>query len=165
MPTPTPLTAIELLMDQHREVEQLFEELEDADADEKRDLCNQICDKLAIHATLEEKHFYPAVRAERTEDILLESLEEHVQIKRIIADILDEEDDERLDALAKVLEETVAHHVEEEETDLFPKVQRLFDDERLEALAQEMFADQVELEGKEPRLSVRGQTEEAARLP
>ncbi len=165
MPAPTPLTAIELLLDQHREVEQLFEELEDADVDERRAICDQICDKLAIHATLEEKHFYPAVRAERTEDILLESLEEHVQIKRAIADLLDEEDDDRLVAIARVLKETVEQHVEEEETELFPKVQRIFDDERLEALAQEMFAEQVDLEGKEPRFSVRGQTEEAAPLP
>ncbi len=164
MATPKPLNAIDMLRDQHREVEGLFEQYEDADDDDKQRLCELICDKLAIHATIEEKHFYPAVRAERTEDILLESLEEHVQIKRCIADLLDEDDAQKLEAIVSVLKEEVQHHVEEEEGQLFPKVQRLFDAERLEALAQEMFADQAELEGKDARYSVRGQTEEAAPL-
>jgi hemerythrin superfamily protein len=164
MPQPKPLSAIDMLMEQHREVADLFEQFESADDDEKEELANLICDKLAIHATIEEKHFYPAVRDARTEDILMESLQEHVQMKRSIADLLDEEDEERCDAIMKVLKEEVEHHVEEEEGDLFPKVKKLFDEERLEALAQEMFADQAELEGKNPRFSVRKQTGEAAPL-
>jgi hemerythrin superfamily protein len=160
------LTAIDLLTEQHREVDDLFASFEDADdLDEKRDLCAQICDKLAIHALIEERHFYPAVRAARTEDILLESLEEHVQIKRAIADLLDlGDEDPGLEARMKVLKDQVTHHVEEEERELFPKVEKLFDEDRLIAIAQEMASDAADLEGTEPRLNVPRETGEAAHI-
>ena len=48
----------------------------------------QIADALAIHAAIEEKHFYPAVNKRPTMDILLDSVEEHLEIKRLIADLL-----------------------------------------------------------------------------
>jgi len=106
------------------------------------------------------------VKAKRTEDILLESLEEHVGIKRVIADLLAiTPADETFDAKIKVLKEQVEHHVEEEETDLFPKVRKLFDKDRLEAIGQEMSAEQAELEEKgDPRNAVPGETEQAASL-
>ena len=142
------MDAIELLESQHREVEEIFSQIEDADDPAtKDDLFEELADKLAIHAAIEEHHFYPAVKAERTEDILLEALEEHLGIKRVLADLLKiDADDETFDAKIKVLKETVSHHVEEEETDLFPKVRKLFDKERREALGQEMSAEQAELE-------------------
>ena len=142
------MDAIELLESQHREVESLFSEIEDAgDSAAKAELFEELADKLAIHAAIEEHHFYPAVKAERTEDILLEALEEHLGIKRVLADLLKTDaDDQTFDAKIKVLEETVSHHVEEEESDLFPKVRKLFDKERREALGQEMSAEQAELE-------------------
>ena len=142
------MDAIELLESQHREVEEIFSQIEDAvDPATKNDLFEELADKLAIHAAIEEHHFYPAVKAKRTEDILLESLEEHLGIKRVLADLLKiDADDETFDAKIKVLKETVSHHVEEEETDLFPKVRKLFDKERREALGQEMSAEQAELE-------------------
>jgi hemerythrin superfamily protein len=142
------MDAIELLESQHREVEDLFSEIEDAgDTAAKTALFEELADKLAIHAAIEEHHFYPAVKAERTEDILLEALEEHLGIKRVLADLLKTDaDDQTFDAKIKVLKETVSHHVEEEESDLFPKVRKLFDKERREALGQEMSAEQAELE-------------------
>ena len=72
------MNAIDLLKLQHREVEKLFSALEKAkDAREKQKLFGELADSLAGHATIEEHQFYPAVRvrAKRTEDILLESLE------------------------------------------------------------------------------------------
>ena len=58
-------------------------------ADAKQKLFDQVADSLAVHAAIEEHQFYPAVRAKRTEDILLEALEEHVGIKRVIKDLMD----------------------------------------------------------------------------
>src|SRR5262245_1440598 len=81
------MDAIELLEQQHRDVESLFERLGSGGRD-KQALFNQLADLLAIHAAIEERHFYPAVRARRTEDILLESLSEHLAIKRALADLL-----------------------------------------------------------------------------
>jgi hypothetical protein len=159
--------AIEMLKQQHVEVAGLFEQFEKAeDDDERQGIFEEIADKLAVHATIEEKHFYPAVRAKRTEDILLESLEEHLAIKRVIADLLKMEPSNKMyEAKVTVLKEEVEHHVEEEQTDLFPKVKKLFDHDTLVALAQEMAATQDELlEEGDPREAVPGETEKAAEI-
>jgi hemerythrin superfamily protein len=150
------MTAIDLLESQHREVEDLFEQLEDAESDDEcEQLFVQLADKLAMHAKIEETHFYPAVRANRTEEILDESLEEHLAIKRVLADLIAMElDDDTFDAKLKVLQEEVEHHVDEEENELFPKVRNIFSDDELIAIGQEMMAMQAELEDKDPRLEV-----------
>ena len=54
----------------------------------RQQLFEQIADKLAIHAAIEERHFYPSVKNKATDDLLLESVEEHLEMKRIIADLL-----------------------------------------------------------------------------
>jgi hypothetical protein len=158
------MSAIDMLEDQHREVEELFEDFEEAEGREKRAIFREIADKLAIHAAIEEKHFYPAAKAPQTEDLLLESAEEHLSVKRLIADLLNlSEKDETFEAKVKVLQEQVEHHVEEEEGELFPKVQKLLDGTMLEALEQEMMATQDELESKgEPSAQVPSETDKAA---
>src|SRR5215471_3154965 len=100
------MNAIELLKSQHRDVEGVFAKLEKAKGpEEKESLFTDVANKLAVHAAIEEHHFYPAVKAKRTEDILLESLEEHLGIKRVLADLLDVDAlDETFDAKIKVLE-------------------------------------------------------------
>jgi hemerythrin superfamily protein len=161
------VNAVDMLESQHREVEDLFAKLEKADRGErKQKLLTQIADKLAVHASIEEEAFYPAVKAKRTEDILLESLEEHLGIKRVLSDLIDlDASDETFDAKAKVLQEQVEHHVGEEEDDLFPKVKKIFDEETLVAIAQQMALLQEELLAKgNPRLAVPAQTDEAAPL-
>ena len=80
---------------------------------------------LSIHAAIEEQVFYPAVREEvpKLEDDILESLEEHHVLKWTLEEIAAiGVDDERYDAKVTVMMEQVRHHVEEEETDWFPKV-------------------------------------------
>jgi hemerythrin superfamily protein len=161
------MNAIELLESQHREVEDLFSKIKGTkNADKKAGLFEEIADALAVHAAIEEHVFYPAVKAKRTEDILLESLEEHLGIKRVLADLLaTDAEDETFDAKLKVLEEQVTHHVGEEESDLFPKVRKLFGADELEAIGQEMSAEQTELEDKgEPHKMIPAETEHAASL-
>jgi hemerythrin-like domain-containing protein len=147
------LTAVELLTDQHREVERLFEEFEGAsDADEKEAIFDEIADRLAIHARIEEQFFYPAVRAKKTEDMVMEAFVEHTSIKRLLADLLETDpEDASFDAQVKVLKEQVEHHVEEEEGELFPAAMKVLDEEEMGAVAQEMMALQAELEEGEPR--------------
>jgi len=160
------IDAVSLLEEQHREMEKLFEELETVSGVRKRKQFLEIADKLAIHATIEERDFYPAVRAKATEAILLESLEEHLGIKRVLTDLLAVDvDDETFDAKVKVLKEQIEHHVEEEENDLFPKVRQLLDAATSIAIAQQMTATQEELiaEGT-PREAVPSETKHAAEL-
>lgn len=161
------MDAIKMLKKQHREVEALFKEFEKAkSAGPRRKVFEKIADALAIHATIEEKHFYPAAKKKQTEDMLLESVEEHLQVKRIIADLMQlEADDPSFIAKATVLKEDIQHHVEEEEEDLFPKVQKLLDDDELEAVAAAMqeTAQELQEEG-EPRAAVPSETSEAAHI-
>ena len=161
------MNAIDLLESQHREVEKLFPRIEKAASPAAKEaLFAEIADKLAVHAAIEEHRFYPAVKAKRTEDILLEALEEHLGIKRVLADLLETEaSDESFDAKVKVLKEQVEHHVGEEENDLFPKVRKLLSKDDLEAIGQEMSAEQSELEEKgTPRDTIPSETEHASSL-
>lgn len=161
------MNALELLKDQHDEVDELIKKIEDADdLDQKRALFAELGDKLAAHAAIEEKLFYPAVFAKQTEDILRESTEEHLQIKRVLADMLEMDvDDDQFAAKLSVMKEEVTHHArEEEEADLFPKVKKLLDAGDLEGLADEMQVMFDELLAESPRLQVPTETEHAARL-
>jgi hypothetical protein len=161
------MDAIELLESQHREVEKLFAAIDKATTNAaKKKLFEQLADSLAVHATIEEHQFYPAVRAKRTEDILLESLEEHLGIKRVLADLLDlPAGDETFDAKIKVLNEQVSHHVKEEETDLFPKSKKVLNLDERKELAKSMQAEQARLEAKGmPRKSIPSETDAAAPL-
>jgi hemerythrin-like domain-containing protein len=159
------MNAITMLKAQHREVAALFEQLEKASSAARQgELFEEIADALAVHAAIEERHFYPAVKDKLTEGILRESVEEHLQIKRAIADLLDvDAGDETFLGKVADLRDDVERHVEEEETDLFPKVQRLFDDETLAAIAAAMEETQTELvQAGSPRFAVPGETETAA---
>jgi hemerythrin superfamily protein len=161
------MSAIDLLESQHREVEKLFKKIEKTSSgEEKLRLFEEIADKLAIHAAIEEHHFYPAVKEKRTKDILLESLEEHLTIKRTLADLLKlDVGDEQFDPKIKVLKEEVQHHVGEEEKDLFPKVKKLLSADELDSLEQEMVAEQDELEEEgNPREAIPDETGEAAHI-
>jgi len=161
------MNAIELLKQQHDEVDELIKKLEKTDdMDQKRRLFAELGDNLAAHATIEEKIFYPAVFARQTEDLLRESTEEHLQIKRVLADMLDMDvDDEQFDAKLSVVKEAVTHHArEEEEGELFPKVEKLFDEGDLDGIGDEMEIMFETLMEEQPRFEIPGQTEEAAKL-
>jgi len=70
-----PTEAVDLLVHQHRRLESLLAVLvDDAPPGLRSARLRQAGDELAMHLSAEEQVFYPAVRAERTEDILLESL-------------------------------------------------------------------------------------------
>jgi hemerythrin superfamily protein len=160
------MNATDLLKKQHEEVQQLFQEFEQAEDEEgKRLAFEQIADALAAHATIEEKLFYPAVYMGDLKDDLQEAVEEHLSVKRVIADLLEMNvEEEEFDAKMIVLKEQVEHHVEEEESELFPKVRRNFEPQELEALGAEMEAMFNELKEQEPREETPNQVERAAPL-
>src|SRR4051794_17327372 len=122
------MDAITLLRNDHKTVERLFKRFEkagDGALVEKRQIVDRIVEELSIHATIEEQLFYPVARATvpKTDDIALESLEEHHIVKWVLAELERmPADDERFDAKVTVLMENVRHHVKEEEDDFFPKV-------------------------------------------
>ena len=110
--------AIALLKEDHRAVEKLFDQFEQAKGDGRKEkLARQICLELSVHTMIEEEIFYPACQGSVEEDLLKESYVEHDAAKLLIAEIeaADGESDEFFDAKVKVLSEEIQHHVEEEE--------------------------------------------------
>jgi hemerythrin superfamily protein len=161
------MDAIELLTRQHRELESRLEQvLQDPSPDTVRQRFGEVADHLAAHIASEEQIFYPAVKAARTEDTLLESLEEHLSLKRLMNDLMSmQPQDETFEAKFKVLKEQAEHHHEEEEEHLFPAVRKMIDEDQRGALGRQMMAMQVGLHSEgEPREAVAAQTDRAAPL-
>jgi hypothetical protein len=110
--------AIALLKEDHRTVEKLFKQFEEAKGDgRKQKLAQQICMELTVHAKIEEEIFYPACEGKVEEDLLKEAFVEHDGAKVLIAEIeaAESESDEYFEAKVKVLQEQIEHHIEEEE--------------------------------------------------
>lgn len=151
--TNEPIDAIELLTQQHREVEEMFERFEnmtDRAKVSKKKLADEICNALIMHTTIEEEIYYPATREASgdTKDMVDEAVVEHASAKDLIAQIMEmDPGDDLYDAKVKVLSEMVEHHVEEEEQEMFPKTRELKLD--LKALGQEMQARQREIEASQ----------------
>jgi len=140
--------AITTLREDHRRVEKLFKEFEklhknDGSAEQKRTVIGEVIRELAQHAWIEEQVFYPEVRAqvEDAEDVVLEGLEEHHIVKWTLSELEGMNgDEERFDAKATVLIESVRHHVEEEEQEMFPKVREVIKRKALLELGERMEA-------------------------
>ena len=157
---------LQLLTSQHAEVDALFEKIENGGGD-RAALLEQLADALAAHATVEEKVFYPAVMARSTSDKLHESVEEHLQIKRVLADLIAmKPDDENFKAKIKVLKEDVSHHAhEEEEEKLFPMLRKSMSADQLAAIGNETLAMFEQLMTGHPSKNVPNETRKAAPLP
>lgn len=136
---------IELLKNDHDEVEELFEQYEKAGDNAqvtKQGLFEQIREALTIHMDLEETIFYPAVKAIRDEEIkdeVREADEEHHVVKILLGELAKmSPSDEQFDAKMTVLKENIEHHVEEEESEMLPDAKKRLSDEMLEQLGDEM---------------------------
>ncbi len=143
--------AIELLKQDHEEVDGLFKDYEAAKnagtLASKLALASHICQALSVHATIEEEMFYPAIRGvdHEMDDLVDEAAVEHQSLKDIIGRLeAAPHSDPLYDAGVKVLSEYVKHHVKEEENEIFPKVRRSPID--LEQLGERMLARKAELE-------------------
>jgi len=161
------MEAVRFLTNQHRALEAAFHEALDLDDHgAKRSRFVDIADALAMHLAAEEDVFYPAVHGRANEDLLLESLEEHLAMKRLLADLLERAgDDDTFQPKLKVLFEEAEHHHQEEERKLFPGVQErmsLAHREEL-GLAMEGWQGALQAEGR-PRCAMPDQTSAARSL-
>lgn len=147
--------AIDILAQDHERVENLFAEFEKLHRDEDdavQDVVEITIAELQAHSMLEEELFYPAVRAQvdddEAEDLLNEAEVEHEAVDELIAKLQElDPADPMYRAYFMVLAEYVRHHVEEEETELFPRVRRLRDLD-LRQLGRDMATRREELEAE-----------------
>jgi len=161
------MEATDWLTRQHRQIEAaLREALDTEDPDEKHARALDIADALITHIAAEEQVFYPAVHADRNEDVLLEALEEHLSIKRLLSDLLSlQARDVTFQPKLHVLREQAEHHHKDEERKLFPEVRAKLDEARRLQIgaAMEALEAQMRASGK-PRRLVHGQTDAAEPL-
>lgn len=157
------IDAIRLLEQQHRQVEALFAEYEDANSD-RGEVFNHIADAVAAHSEIEERIFYPTVYSDKTEEELREAVEEHLAVKRVIADLLQmEPEDPQYDSKVQVMRELFEHHVEEEEHRLFPMLGKVEKNDLL-VLGARMKSAWDHIIDQEPRREVPKHTAHAAPL-
>jgi len=139
------MNAIALLKADHRVVEQLFDKLDGLtgkSARGKKSIVDQLVRELSIHVAIEEQVFYPAVREiAGEEEAVLEALEEHGVAKWELDAIQSmNADDERLDAKLRVLRDVVLHHIDREESEVFPKARQALGVARLNELGKRLEA-------------------------
>jgi hemerythrin superfamily protein len=161
------MDAISLLERQHRLVEKRFEQFESTDDEHKRlQLFREIADDLAVHATIEERNFYPMIRARQTEEHVEEAYDEHLEIKKLLLDAMRSTREPGFDGKVAALKGAVEHHVGEEEDELFPQVKKLLTKQALEALGQlmEIEANELMSEG-DPWKNVQVESEPPATQP
>src|ERR1700712_503069 len=130
-PHTTRQDALTLLEEEHRAVEKLFDAFEraaDDDLERKATLVQRACELLTMHAIMEEEILYPAAREALGKDgktDVNEAFVEHFLVKTLIEKFSTmKAGDEGFDATFKVLTESVNHHVEEEESELFPELRK-----------------------------------------
>lgn len=162
------MDAIKLIEKQHVEVDELFEKLESSKGgdQEKRSIFAKLADSLAAHMAMEEQVFYPAIKERKLEGVLLEALEEHLAIRRVLADLMESPpSDPRWAAKLAVCKEQTAHHAhEEEEKDLLPVVRKNLSDEELSALGDQMLAFYEHQMSTAPRRHLPEELDQAAAL-
>jgi len=134
------MNAIELLKDDHNKVERLFQKVKATEEGEHLELFKQIKQELDAHTHIEEVIFYPRLKEEEElEDIVLEGIEEHHQAKMFLRELSNlTEDSEKFEPKLKVLMEDITHHVQEEEGEMFPKVEKVINESELQKLGKQM---------------------------
>ena len=126
---------IKLLETDHREVEDLFGKAESTSGAAKQQVVTKIATELTVHAEVEEEIVYPAMRAAGLDDLVAEAEREHQTVKEL--ESMDGATQE-IDPVLAELKADVEHHVQEEESEAFPKFRDAVDQVRLESLGDEV---------------------------
>jgi hemerythrin superfamily protein len=140
----TPTDVIAFLTEQHREVDDVFAQLEKMDGatDEKVQLlAEQVVTSLVKHSVAEEIYLYPAVRKAlpNGDDLADHELGEHDEAEQTMKELekLTPEQPEFWPTLHKLIEE-IRHHVSEEENNLFPQLRAACSEQELHDLGRKV---------------------------
>lgn len=140
------MNAIDLLKADHEKVKTILTQLSestDRAVKTRSDLLKKLEMEITIHTQLEEEILYPAFKAAGGKDeaeMYYEAKEEHRTVDSLVLPDLKETDptSPEFAGRVKVVKELLEHHIEEEETDMFPKAKKLLGQAKLEELGEEM---------------------------
>jgi hemerythrin superfamily protein len=130
-------SVVTVLKQDHRTVEKLFSDFETS---QDEAIARQICEELDEHTDLEERIVYPALRSEVQggPGMADHAEKEHSEARQIIGRIRRTDDHDHLVDLVSELQQAVEEHVNEEEGEVFPKMESEMETSRLEELGAEV---------------------------
>jgi iron-sulfur cluster repair protein YtfE (RIC family) len=144
------MDALQLLTTDHEHVKKMLEDLDDTTeraVKTQEQTFAKLQSDLEVHETIEEEILYPALKDHsKTHDIALEGYEEHHVVDTVMGEMRElPVSDETWTAKFAVMKENLEHHIEEEETDMFPKARKVFDQQELDEPGERMAARKEEL--------------------
>jgi hemerythrin superfamily protein len=132
---------IDVLVTDHREATELVQQILTGAPDERRELADQLISELVRHSVAEEMYVYPAMRdhlpngAEAVEH----DTAEHKELERTMKALeAVEPSDPQFDTLLGQLETILVDHVQDEESDQFPKLRVAIPREQLVEIGQKV---------------------------
>ncbi|RKG74292.1 hemerythrin domain-containing protein [Corallococcus terminator] len=120
------MNIIDVLIQQHRDAEALFEAYRAAPDEEKPELCVRLAEALTLHSTIEERWVYPVARSVVEGPRIDFAVEEHGEMSQLISELLHaRREPRRREATVRQLEAVAAHHMAEEEREVFPRLREM----------------------------------------
>ena len=142
------MNAIELLKADHERVKAILTQLSESTergVKKRTDLLQKLEMEITIHTKLEEEILYPAFKeAGGKEQAIMyyEAKEEHRTVDSLVLPDLKATDPgtPEFSGRVKVVKELLEHHIEEEETEMFPQANKLLGKAKLDELGAQMEA-------------------------
>lgn len=142
------MNAIDLLKSDHERVKTILSQLSESTErgiKKRTDLLTKLEMEITIHTKLEEEILYPAFKeaGAKEQDIMYyEAKEEHRTVDSLVLPDLKETDPSTPEfaGRVKVVKELLEHHIEEEETEMFPQAKKLLGKAKLDELGAQMEA-------------------------
>jgi hemerythrin superfamily protein len=113
-----------MLESDHREVESLFDQIENAEGDARQPLIDQLARSLRGHMELEEDVVYPAIKPVVGEAFEEANTEHELGRKTLEDTVRLAPDEPGFGAALDATKAGISHHIKEEESEVFPKVRK-----------------------------------------
>jgi len=162
------MDALELLISDHRKVDNLFQQFEKGgNTEEFAQLFTSLKEELTVHSKIEEEIFYPAVRNNPdTANLVAEAYQEHAAVKALLDQIegLDNTSTEWGQKMTENMRDVQAH-VQMEESEMFPRVREHFQADQLQQLGQQLEQRKAELKGQAGTMATQGTPQDTYTAP
>ena len=137
------MNAFDLLKQDHQKVRTLCSQMGttgERDTMKREEIFRQVKQEVDVHTKIEEQCLYPlAKKYKETQEITERSLEEHQQIKQLLQELSRKEvQSEDWLPTFKTLQECFEDHVEEEESEMFPKLQKILSRDEMSKLGDDL---------------------------